>query len=121
MGVKAEILDQQPRRDPRALEDDRQSAAGMGAPADEIHAVQILEPVVWPQVEHLSEGVGQVEGRSSENIVRTFSNRIRRSRSVIPIRCSRSIVMARNRVRSASQSMPSPMRWATGTSTYRVE
>ena len=51
------------RRDPGRLVDHRQAAAGVRAAADEVDAVQVLEAVARPQVEHLPEVVGQVERR----------------------------------------------------------
>ena len=44
--------------DPGRLEDHRQPAAGVGAAADEVDAVEVLEAVARPQVEHLAEAVG---------------------------------------------------------------
>ena len=59
----------QPRGDAGAFEDHRQAAAGVRAAADEVDAVQVLEPVPRPQVQHLPEVVGEVERGAAEDRV----------------------------------------------------
>ena len=58
----------QPRGDPRRLEDHRQTAAGVRAAADQVDALQVLEPIARPQVQHLAQRMGQVEGRAAVDV-----------------------------------------------------
>ncbi len=51
--------------DARALVDHRQARARMRAAADDIDAVDILETVVRPEIQHLVEPVGEVERRAA--------------------------------------------------------
>ena len=63
--MNAEILQQQPCADPGTFKNDGQPAARMGSTPDEIHAIEVLEPVVRPEVQHLPEIVGHAERRAA--------------------------------------------------------
>src|SRR5688572_23847781 len=67
--LDSEIGHQQLRRDTRRFENYRQSAAGMSSPAGQVNAFQILEPVMWTEVQHLVEAVRQVECRAEVDVV----------------------------------------------------
>src|SRR5579871_3997445 len=58
---QAKVRPKEPRRNPRRLEDDGQTAPRMRAAAYEVDAGEVLEPVPRPQVQHLAKVVRQVE------------------------------------------------------------
>ena len=57
-----DIFQQQTRGDFCGFEDDGQSAAGVGAAADEVSVFQFVETVGRAKVQHLPKVVRQVEG-----------------------------------------------------------
>ncbi len=85
----------------------------MRAAADQVDAVEILEAVARPQVQHLRQRVRQVERRaavdrdvvSQSGGVIIFSNTMRFSMSGTPARDSRSRIR-RDSAAPSAQSMP---------------
>src|SRR5690606_15618871 len=57
VGTHPKIVEKEFRRDAGGFKNYRQSTAWMRSATDEIHAVEILEPVVRPAREHLIETV----------------------------------------------------------------
>ncbi len=47
------------------LIDHGQATARMRAASDQVHALQIFKAIVWSQVQHLVQAVGQIEGGSA--------------------------------------------------------
>ena len=68
-GAMPEIREEQTRADPRRLKNHRQTAARMRAATDKVNAVHILEAIMRPQVQHLIEGVREIEGRALVDLV----------------------------------------------------
>ena len=65
---ETQVLDEQPAGDAGPFEDHRQPAAGMGAAADQVDLLEILEPVARPVVQHLPHVVGEVEGGAAVDL-----------------------------------------------------
>ena len=65
----AEVGEQKAGADARGFKDHRQTAAGMRAAADEVNAIDILEAVVRPEVQHLVEAVREIEGRALMDLI----------------------------------------------------
>ena len=53
--------------DPATLINRWKAAAGMGAASNEIKVIKSLELVLRAEVEHLAQGVGQIEGRTKKD------------------------------------------------------
>jgi len=60
----AQFLQQQARADAGGFEDDGRPAAGMRAATDQVHPVELLEPVLRAQVEHLAKVMGRLKVRA---------------------------------------------------------
>src|SRR4051812_4241554 len=65
-----QVLDEQPRGDAGPLVDHGQTAAGMRATPDQIHAPS--EPIMRAEVEHLAQRVCEVEGCAFKDTILTL-------------------------------------------------
>ena len=68
-GNRNSSLADQPGRDPRRFEDHRQPAAGVRPAADQVNRFEVFESILRPQMQHLREGMGQIEGRAQMDLV----------------------------------------------------